>query len=359
MRTLAVPPLPRSLSLLRSLPLSALAAFTIAAAFTSPARADDGYCDFVEGVASAESALALSPEVFAQFGKIEQASSSVVPTADPSSLRFIGGLRYRLTGVYEGLTIRARAKADCRRHRAFEAVRGVTLYRALEARAKVLEGALPEAEKLLAQSTADFEARRATAQETTATRVRVEELRRTAMETRRAMRELPAPDDADPTGALGAFHRADADVERHDARLRRARAIDLSVRVGLDQYLDGAVTDNSPVFAVVSLGVNIGLLFQGSGNSRAAAGRARLVRTGRDPISSEANDALVEATARRAQDTAALEADLARQLETLTRVGGEDSKRFRQVVWFDLIKARAERAYHDAHLTALKQVAGP
>jgi hypothetical protein len=345
---------------LHSLPLSALAAFAVAAAAPSPARADDGYCDFVEGVASAESALALSPEVFAQFGKIEQASSSVVPTADPSSIRFIGGLRYRLTGIYEGLAIRARAKADCRRHQAFEHVRGETVYRALEARAKVLEEALPQAEKMLAQATADFEARRSTAQEATATRVRVEDLRRTAMETRRAMRDLPQPSGGDPAGALGAFHRADDDVERHDARLRRARGIDLSVRLGVDQYLDstaGADT-SSPVFAVVSLGLNLGLLWQGSGNSRAAAGRQRLVRTGRDPISVEATNELMEATARRAQDTAALEADLDRQMETVTRVGGEDSRRFRQVIWFDLIKARAERAFHEAHLAALKQVAG-
>ena len=336
--------------------LPALVLASALAATAAPARADDGYCDHVQGVAAAESTLALSPEVFVQYGKIEQTSS--VSTADPGSLRFIGGLRWRLTGVYEGLAMRARAKADCRRHTAFEHVRSETLHRALEARAKVLEEALPEAEKLLAQATADFTARRLTAQEATATRVRVEELRRLAMETRKALRDLPAPGAGDPTGALGAFHQADDEVERHEARLRRARAVDLSVRVGVDQYLDGAATNDSPYFAVVSLGVNLGLLWQGSGNARAAAGRRRLVRAGRDPISTDATAALIEATARRAEDTAALETDLERQVETLSRVGGDDSKRYRQVVWFDLVKARAERAYHEAHLAALKRVAG-
>jgi hypothetical protein len=127
----------------------------------------------------------------------------------------------------------------------------------------------------------------------------------------------------------------------------------------VDQYLDGTASGSSPVFAVVTLGVNLGLLWQGSGNARAAAGRKRLVRAGRDPISAEATAALLDATSRRAQDTDALEADLSRQLDTLARVGGEDSKRFRQVVWFDLIKARAERAYHEAHLAALQQVSSP
>lgn len=341
---------------------SVSAAVALAAAVTvaapRAAHADDAYCDYVRGVASAESALLLSPELFGQFGQIEQASSSQVPTVEPGGLRFIGGLRYRLTGIYEGLATRGRADADCRRQRAFDQVRGETLYRALEARAKSLESALPDAEKLLALAVADQEARRTTAQEATATRLRVEELRRLAMETRRTLRELPAPGEGDATGALAAFQRADDDVERADAKLRRARGVDLSLRVGVDQYLDGAATDSSPYFAVVSLGVNLGLLWQGSGNARAAAGRKRLVRTGRDPISADATAALVEATERRASDTAALEANLARQLETLTRVGGDDGKRYRQVVWFDWVKTRAERAYYEAHLAALKQVLG-
>ncbi|HWU88250.1 MAG TPA: hypothetical protein VN253_13275 [Kofleriaceae bacterium] len=329
---------------------------------TAPGTAladDDGYCDHVQGVAAAESAVLVAPEVFGQFGRIEQATSSTLPTVDPGNLRFIGGLRWRLSGIYEGVATRDRAAADCRRHRALEQVRSETLYRALEARAKVIEDALPEAEKLLAQAAADFEARRANAQEATATRLRVEELRRIAMETRAAMRALPAPGGGDATGALGAFHRADDDVERHDAKLRRARAVDLSVRVGVDHYLDGAAADNSsPYFAVVSLGVNLGLLWQGSGNARAAAGQRKLVRAGRDAISAEATAALIDATARRVADTSALEADLARQVDTVSRVGGDDGKRYRQIVWFDWIKVRAEHAYHEAYLASLKQVAG-
>jgi hypothetical protein len=349
----------RAAASISSLSIAAAAAVTVAAPSIALAD-DDGYCDFVQGVASAESAVLIAPEVFGQFGRIEQPSSSTLPAADPGGLRFIGGLRWKLSGIYEGVATRGRAAADCRRHRAFDAVRGETLYRALEARAKVLEEALPEAEKLLAQVTADLEARRSTAQEATATRLRVEELRRLSMETRAAMRALPAPSEGgDSSGALAAFHRADDEVERHDAKLRRARAIDLSLRVGVDQYLDGTAADtSSPYFAVVSLGVNLGALFQGSGNERAAAGRRKLVRSGRDAISAESTAALIEATARRASDTAALEADLSRQIETLSRVGGDDGKRYRQVVWFDLIKVRAEHAYHEAHLAALKQVAG-
>jgi hypothetical protein len=68
--------------------------------------------------------------------------------------------------------------------------------------------------------------------------------------------------------------------------------------------------------------------------------------------------AVVLAEALRLEQTAALEADLKRQHDTLARVGSDESKRYRQTVWFDWIKVKAEHAYLDAHLAALKQVLG-
>jgi hypothetical protein len=354
-------PTPSPLARLCALSLAAAAAARSAPAQADPVDAhDDGYCDHVQGVAASESAILLAPEVFAQFGRIEQATSSAQPGADPGGLRLIAGARYRLTGIYEGRATRARAAADCSRHRALEAIRGATRHRALEARIRVLDAAIPEAEQLLAQVAADLDARRATTQDATATRLRVEELRRLALEARQALAEIPAPRAArePPGGALAAYQRATAELERQEAKLRRARAIDLSVRAGVDQYLDGAdAGDRSPVFAVLSLAVNVGVLAQGSGNARAAAGRARLARAGRGAVSTEAAAALADATAARARDTAALETDLGKQLETLARVTTEDGRRYRQTVWFEWVKARAERAYHEGYLEALREAA--
>jgi hypothetical protein len=243
-------------------------------------------------------------------------------------------------------------------------VRSQTIYRALEARVKVYETAMTEAEKTLAQSNSDFEARRITAQEATATRLRVEELRRLTAETKQAMSLIPAPSGKEGIGnALVSFQRADDEVESHEAKLRRAKAFDVNVRVGLDTYLDDTGSDqSSPYFALLSVGVNLGVLFQGSGNDRAATGRKRLVRSGRDPLSVDATAerlrSLVETASKRQSETATLEADLERQIAALDRVGGDDSRRYRVIVWFDLIKIRAENAYHTAHLEALKQVLG-
>ena len=341
-----------------------LALAVIALAAPGAARADDdGYCDYVEGVAAAESALLVAPEVFGQFGYIEQPLARR-PCRPPiqGGLRFIGGLRWRLSGIYEGVATRGRADADCRRHRAFEQVRGETLYRALEARAQVLDGRAPRGrEAARAGHDADFEARRTTAQEATATRLRVEELRRIADgDPRRRCAPCPAPGGGNPAGALSAFHRADDDVERYDARLRRARAR----RRQRPRRRRPVPRWRRRRHQLAVLRGRLGRRQPRRCCSRAPATRAPppAAASSSAPAATPSRPrpprALVEATARRAADTATLEADLARQLETLARVGGDDSKRYRQIVWFDWIKVRAEHAYHEAHLAALQQVAG-
>jgi len=321
----------------------------------------DGYCDFVQGVAAANSAVLFAPTLYTQFGLVEQSAGAVAPDVNSGGLRLIAGMRVSLDGIYKGLATRDRARADCRRHTALEQVRGETTYQALDARATVLDQALVESEKILKQTASDLEARRTTAQEATATRLRVEELRQLATQTRREMSLLPQP-SGPLDGALGAFQRADDAVEKFEGKLRRAQAFDVSVRVGFDQFLDRQDGNPSPYFAVVVVGVNLGALFQGAANERAAAGRQRLVRSGRDPIAADASAdrvrAQIETLAQRAEEVAALEADLAKQIQTLDRLGGEDSKRYRQTVWFEWIKMKAEEAYLVAHLKALREVMG-
>lgn len=340
-----------------------LAVGRIASAEGEPdaAPANDGYCGYVQGVASAQSALLFAPTVFGQFGLIEQAAGAANPDVQAGGLRLITGVRVSLDGIYKGLTTRDRARADCRRHRALEAVRGETAYQALDARAKVLDDALAEADKILAATKDDLDARRTTAQEATATRLRVEELRQLATQTHRDMSLLPPPSSA-LGGAIKTFQRADNEVESYEGKLRRAEAFDISVRVGLDSFLDRSDANPSPYFAVVAIGINLGTLFQGGANDRAAAGRRRLVRSGRDPLAADATAehlrVMVETETKRADETAALEADLQRQLDALTKLGGEESKRYRQTVWFEWIKIRAEHAYLAAHLEALREVLG-
>ena len=109
----------------------------------------DGYCDYVRGAASARAAVLIAPTVFGQFGLVEQTTNAVTPETSAGGLRLIAGVRVNLDGIYKGLATRDRALADCHRHTALERVRGETAYQALDARARVLDGALAETDKIL------------------------------------------------------------------------------------------------------------------------------------------------------------------------------------------------------------------
>jgi hypothetical protein len=320
---------------------------------------DDGYCDYVEGAANAQSAILFSPELIGSVGYVEQPPAAVNPDASQKGVRLIAGVRYSLSNVYTGFATRERAHADCRRHKAFEQVRGETSSRAIAARLKVLDDALVEAEKILKTDEQDFAAHRTTAQEATTTRVRVEELRTLAAEDHRAMATLPAPSAAPLGGALQTYRRSDAEVEDNEAKLRRAAGIDVSVRFGVDQY---AERDNpQPYFAVLSVGFNLGILFQGSANTRAAAGRRRLVQAGQGPDVEQTVEELrttLDIETKRAKETEALVGELERQLDALGRIGGDDSKRYKQTVWFEWVKAKAQHEYLVTHVQTIQEVLG-
>jgi hypothetical protein len=336
-----------------------LKALAIVVVLASSAYADD-YCDFVQNVADATAATQLAPQFIGLFGYVEQSPAQVNPS-QTSNLRLIAGINYRLTGIYEGYATKAKGDADCRRHRALDDVRGETNARGLAAKAKVLDGELAEADQILKQVTSDYDARRTTAQEATALRLRVDELRELDAEAHQQLAAIPRSADPRLGSALASYQQADADMEVADAKLRRAQLVDLSVRAGVDEFLD-STSNPTPYFAVIQLGVSFGAIWQGGANDRAAAARKRLVAEGRDPLGIDATlqqiQANIEIETKRAADTDALVAELERQLAALDKVGGEDSKRYRQTVWFDYAKAKADQAYYAAHLAALHEVLG-
>src|SRR3569623_292081 len=149
---------------------------SVAHAQSAPAPDADGYCDYVKGVASAPSVVSMSPTFLGMFGDGEQAIASATVNQS-STLRVSGGAKYSFSGLYTGIATKQHAEADCRRHTALESVRGETNARALAARAKVLDDALAEADRIMKETHAALEARRPPAQEATALRLRVEELR--------------------------------------------------------------------------------------------------------------------------------------------------------------------------------------
>jgi len=336
---------------------------SLAAGASTDVRAQerDGYCDYAHGVADSESALLRSPNLFGSFGYVDQLSVTASPASTGDNLRLTFGVGYRLSGLYQSSIVRAHATAQCRRHRALSAIDSSSTRRALQAKAAVLDDALVKADQMLEQVSLDVSHRRTTRQELISTRLRVDRLHELAAETRRQLDALPATKgDAGLARSLASYLTADGEVERQEGRLRRARAWDVSLRMGYDRFL--ANDTSSPFFAVVSASFNVGWLFQGSAETRAASGRRRILRDERGGIGADATAArmrsLLQIDSKRSEETAALVGDLDDQLHELRRVGGENSRRLAQTVWFEWVEAKAQHEYYAAHVATLRQVLG-
>jgi hypothetical protein len=326
----------------------------------TPQTADDGYCDYIEGTAAAEASSLLGPQLFGQFGYIEQPTFSETPSADSSNLRVIGGVRYSITNAIEGSARKRRANADCRRHRAVSNAQGATQARALQARLEVYDEAQVEADRILAQINADLEARRTTAPEALATKLRIDDLRAQAATTRGELARLPPATDQDLSSIFAAYSSADADMERSEARIRTTNNYDLSIRAGVDSFLQGS-GQGANFFGVVQLGINLGALWVGGANDRAASGRRRYVKATQQQqqakdVPLEQMRATLDVETKRLEQVKALVTDLQQQMDALARIDSDDSKRFRQTVWFDWVKAKAELAYLDAHVVTLRAI---
>ena len=367
--------------------------FAQAAPQPAPAAAtDDGYCDFVEGTASSTAATLYAPELFGQFGYIEQPAFAVTPGTDTSNLRAIGGIRWSLTNIIAGSATSSLAEADCRKHKALMKLRQITgavhgapsaplaiaAARALAAKLRVYDEARAEAEKFLAGVSADLEAKRTTAPDAIALRLRVEDMRSSEGDIREQLAALPpelnpangATDPRALESIISEYTSADAAMEKRAARLRTVRAYDLNVRAGVDQFLQGP-SQATNYFAVVQLGINLGALFTSSGNSQSSRGRSQFARSEMaEQTLSLAPDAeaaqttaaqlraVLDVDTKRLQQVQALATDLDQQLKALDQIPGEESKRFRQTMWFDAIKAKADLAYLQAHVQALKELLG-
>jgi hypothetical protein len=330
---------------------------------------DDGYCDYVQGTASATAATLFAPQLFGQFGYIEQLNQVTNdPNAEPNDLRAIGGLRYSFTNIFAGKATVARADADCRRHKAQVAMQAITQQikdtssaRAIAARLAVYEQAQGDADKMLATIKADVDARRLTTQEAISTQLRVDEIRAQIAQAKRDLAALPSSDTKGVDQLLADYREADAAMEKAEGKLRSIKAYDVNVRAGVDRFLNGDIEDKTRYFAVLEVGVNLGALWTGSGNRRSATGRDRYARTV-GPMQIIADPAvlrpLLEVQQKRLVQVQALSSDLDKQLAALNGAESSDAKRFRETIWFEAIKARAELAYLQAHVATLNEMLG-
>jgi hypothetical protein len=274
--------------------------------------------------------------------------------------------------LYQGIYTRVEAEAECERYRAVAALHAFLEAHhdgqsaaALQARVTVLDHALPHADEILSTLREQLASSHATVDEVNATQLRVDALK---AERAQALADLESivGRALPPAGAIADFlrarDRAEVEVSEVGARLRRSEAWDVAVRLGYDEVF--GVRSSLPLFGVLSLSWDPGQLFQRAAERRACAGRMRWVHGQVEGVNDRIGQAvnrlkgLERAERIRLGDTAILLADLSARFRAVSGLSGDKVGRYRDYLWFDLIRAQAEDAYLRAHLHDLQTALG-
>lgn len=339
----------------------------------------DAYCRYVSSAADSEAALLQMPKLFAQLGMLnpEMLSGDVViesPNAPPAirpRLRLITGLSYSLGNLYQGHLARERAAAACATYQAgadlwsfLRAYQDGATRTALAAKAAVLDAALPGAQEMVQSLRGQVESGRATVEELNATELRVDAIRSLAIQTRQEMETVPPvqPPRSAIADLLRARDAAEEDEERVAARARQSQAWDVLVKGGYDQVF--GLDNRLPVFGTVLLSFDLGRLWQGDADERARGARRDWVG-----LHSEGVDQLVEqllrkmramkrAEERRLRESSVLLADLETRLKAVAALKLDKVKQYRDFLWLELVKVRAENEYLKAHVADLALILG-
>jgi hypothetical protein len=345
-------------------------------ATSADARAEtdgDAYCRWVGGVAGSASALLLAPQIYVNYGYINGDTVGAGAVNSGTAFhRLTAGLRYSMSEVTQGAMTRKRAAADCVRYRALaqlnaflESAKELESRKALAAKVAVLAEAVPHAEAILRAAQSASSSGYQTVEQLNATQLKVDALKEQLSEARQALaiaEQRPLP----PQGSIGSLRRAreaaERDVERAEGRLRRTQAWDLVLRGGYDRIF--GVRDQVPVFAFASLSFNLGGLAQRHFDHLALDGRTAYERL--DPAGADQRaeavlkqyEVMARGDAERLQQTRTLLVDLEHRMQAVDGLEGQRASMFRDYLWFDLIRLRAEAAYLEAHLHDLEAYRG-
>jgi hypothetical protein len=341
---------------------------------TSPDRDSEAYCRYIKAAADSESDPFLLPGVYGTTGYVSGADASAGASALPPTQRLIAGAFYNFgaTGLSRGLALRSVADTECKRYaieaqlRAFiERYTGAPSTRALAAKTKALEDALPHASEILASQRARLAQARITVDEVDATQIRADALRTLAAESRAQLEGLAsAPPVAERPirDVLTDRDSAEIEAEKSAAWLRQTRGWDLTIRGGYDRIF--GVRDYTPLFASATLTFNIGWLFQGANDHEAEAARRDWVRAevlgfdDRVEQTLQLLRATRDAEAGRLRETTILLADLEGRYKTISTMEGEKARTYAESVWFDLSRVRAEHAYYEEHVREMNALLG-
>jgi hypothetical protein len=341
----------------------------------------EGYCAYVEAISSSDRAFLVSPEFVGFFG-VGNASNTVISSqagSNNQSTTYIANpsvqlaLQYRFGRLFESYANRSRAQADCDRYRYVSALHTfVEAYKspelmpsALMAREAVLKEALPHADEILKATRDGVEKAKATVEELNATELRVDAMHAEALQTAEdiaAQARWARPPSGSTVALLEQRDVAEANLARKEIAERKAQSWDVVLRAGYNEIF--GVKDQLPFFGSVGVVFNFGYFFQGDAMDRAAKGRSGWADAQTEGLNDRVRDALERLRAtlatdkKRLQETKVLLADLEGRMQEVASLGGDRVKRYRDYLWFDLVKVRADYAFLNAQIRELQESLG-
>jgi hypothetical protein len=339
---------------------------------TSADKDADAYCRWVKAIAASNADDLVAPSVYATGGYVSGADLSPGASSVPTTPRLIAAGMYSFGSLNRGLATLSQADAECRRYRAdaqlhayIERNRDAISVRALAAKVKVLDAALPRGQEILAQEKALLAQARLTVDELGGTQLRLDTLRQIAADSHQQMDSLAsAPPTPHKSIRQAVTDRDEAEVatEREDGRIRASYGWDLVLKGGFDKIF--GVTDNAPFFAMATLTVSLGWFLQGGANSDARDARRDWVRAQVEGDDDRVEQVIQRLRSVRDEETARLResttllADLDARYKSVAVIGGEKARTFADFVWFDLVRVESEHAYFVEHVRELNELIG-
>lgn len=328
----------------------------------------EAHCDASTAATRSSSAIQMAPQIFLDYGVVNGNDATTGAggiVSLPPTQRLTFGLRYSFSQLFQGVSDRQRAAAECNRYRAAAGLaRFVVENReqlspaALDAKIQVLKQALPKAEEIVRGLRSAVEHQHATADELEATQLRFDDFQSEIVTAEALKAGLPPRAQLETPDALIKQHRdADAEVGRLEARLRQAQAWDVQIRGGYDQFF--GLRDTLPLFGVISLTVNPAAIYQPFAESAAARARARAVRYENDGAEQKAEllasrlRELLAGERRRLGQVRALVADVGERLRLLNELESDKLRRFRDATFFDYVRLKAELEFLRVHTNDL------
>jgi len=343
----------------------------------SPQPGVAAYCDYAWGATRSSVSQQLYPRLFLSGGVLTGADSvSATGSSGNGSgtlWRLQAGLSYGLADLNEGLALLDRARAECALYLqqselfAFLArYDGPDSMAGALAKIRILEQALPAAEHILDEVRELLLHHQATVEDLNATSLRVDTLRAELGSSRAlvaAVSRKHRVSARNVTDLMLSYQSATERVAKSESRVRQSRRFDLAVRAGYDRLF--GVRDGVPLSATLTLTISPGALAQPEAEEQAHRGRTGWATRGLEGVHDRVAvllarlRAVLEAQTRRGQDTRVLLADLEARYKAVEAIAGDSVRAYRDYLWFDLIRLRAEDAYLRAQLEELYALLPP